>query len=80
VNGKLHVCLLSAGRVFGNSPGGEELLTVSLGDWLADHSCDVTLMGIDLVGTKSKHLCTRNEKKKLMSERIIIIIKTRLKI
>ncbi|HZD81645.1 MAG TPA: glycosyltransferase, partial [Nitrososphaeraceae archaeon] len=53
---RLHICLLSAGRVFANVYGGEEMFTISLGNWLAKHGHDVSLMGIDYAGLKSKFL------------------------
>jgi glycosyltransferase involved in cell wall biosynthesis len=56
VNRRLHICLLSAGRVFANAYGGEEVFTISLGNWLVKEGYDVSLMGIDLAGLKSKLL------------------------
>jgi glycosyltransferase involved in cell wall biosynthesis len=56
VNRRLHICLLSAGRVFANVYGGEEMFTISLGNWLAKDGHDVSLMGIDYAGLKSKFL------------------------
>jgi glycosyltransferase involved in cell wall biosynthesis len=68
VNRKLHVCLLSAGRIFGHSYGGEELFTISLSDWLANEGHDVSLLGIDFAGLRSKRFYNANKKKRTVND------------
>jgi glycosyltransferase involved in cell wall biosynthesis len=51
----MHICLLSGGRIFGQ-PYGEELFTISLGNWLASKRHNVTLLGADYGGIRAKHL------------------------
>ena len=52
----LHICLLTQGRIFELAAGGEEKFTISLGNWLARQSYDVTLMGSGFASVKAKRL------------------------
>jgi glycosyltransferase involved in cell wall biosynthesis len=58
----LHICLLTSGRIFENSYGGEEKFTMSLGNWLLKRNIDVTIMGSTFAGVKSQRLTTSNSK------------------
>jgi glycosyltransferase involved in cell wall biosynthesis len=51
-----HICLLTTGRVFEIAYGGEEKFTISLANWLAGRSYDVTLMGSGFASVKAKRL------------------------
>jgi glycosyltransferase involved in cell wall biosynthesis len=66
---RLHICLLTSGRVFEVAYGGEERFTISLGNWLAGQSHDVTVMGSGFASVKAKRLskfAVEEEDKKIM--------------
>ena len=65
---RLHICLLTSGRVF-ESVYGEERFTVSLGNWLARRTYDVTVMGSGFASVKAKRLskfAVKEEDKKII--------------
>jgi glycosyltransferase involved in cell wall biosynthesis len=74
---RLHICLLTSGRVFEVKYGGEERFTISLGKWLARLGYDITLMGSGFMNVKAKHLSkdsieveeqkTKNKKQKIQA-------------
>ncbi len=49
-----HICLLTTGRIFEILYGGEERFTISLGNWLAKQTHEVTLMGSELSRDKDQ--------------------------
>jgi glycosyltransferase involved in cell wall biosynthesis len=52
----MHVCLLTSGRIFESSYGGEEKYTISIGNWLLLQNIDVTIIGSTFAWVKSKQL------------------------
>jgi glycosyltransferase involved in cell wall biosynthesis len=60
---KWHVCLVTSGRIFEKTYGGEEKFTISLGNWLLRKNIDVTIMGSTFAGVKSKRLSRSNDEK-----------------
>src|SRR6188472_3696133 len=68
---KQNICLLTTGRIFEISYGGEERFTISLGNWLAKQTYEVTLMGSSLVGIKTKRLSKFAQEKK--DEKVMMI-------
>jgi glycosyltransferase involved in cell wall biosynthesis len=58
-----HVCLVTSGRIFEKTYGGEEKFTISLGNWLLRKNIDVTIMGSTFAGVKSKRLSRSNDEK-----------------
>ena len=68
---KLHICLLTSGRVFEMAYGGEERYTLSLGKWLVSRDHDVTVMGSGFASIKSKRLSKLDikEDKKIITKR-----------
>jgi len=60
----LHICLLTSGRIFERSVGGEEKYTISLSKWLLEQSVKVTIMGSTYAGIKTKHLSSVNDLEK----------------
>lgn len=53
---KIHICLLTSGRVFEIAYGGEEKFTTFLGNWLVCHGSEVTIMGSSFASVKAKRL------------------------
>jgi glycosyltransferase involved in cell wall biosynthesis len=72
---RLHVILLTSGRIYGTAHGGEDRFTNSFGNWLVSQKHKVTLMGIDFAGLRVRHLSSggesneshRNETKRVAS-------------
>lgn len=61
---RFHICLLTSGRIFERSVGGEEKYTISLSKWLLEQSVKVTIMGSTYAGIRTKHLSSINDLKK----------------
>jgi glycosyltransferase involved in cell wall biosynthesis len=66
---KWHVCLVTSGRIFEKTYGGEEKFTISLGNWLLRKNIDVTIMGSTFAGVKSKRLSRSNDEKNEKNEK-----------
>lgn len=64
-----HICLVTSGRIFENTHGGEEKFTMSLGNWLLNKDIDVTIVGSTFAGVKSKRLSRSNDKKEEKEEK-----------
>ena len=47
---------MSAGKVFKNAFGGEDLFTRNLGRWLASNQHEATLIGIEFAGIRARYL------------------------
>lgn len=59
----MHVCILTSGRVFEVSHGGEEKYTISLANWLSVQKIEVTIMGSTFTWIKSKKISAIDDKK-----------------
>jgi len=73
----LHICLLTQGRIFELAAGGEEKFTISLGNWLARQSYDVTLMGSGFASVKAKRLykfSVEEDEKKVTKQKKIKVL------
>jgi glycosyltransferase involved in cell wall biosynthesis len=53
---KMHIILITSGRIFGTSHGGEDRFTNAFGNWLAKQYHNVTLIGIDFAGMRIRQL------------------------
>ena len=51
---KMHVCILTSGRMFEAPFGGEERFTLAFANWIIAHNYDVTLMASRFAGVEVK--------------------------
>ena len=51
---RLHVCLLTSGRIFEAAFGGEEKFTLALANWLVEHDYEVTVMASRFANVTAK--------------------------
>lgn len=63
----LHIVLLSAGKVIKSAFGGEDLFTRNLGRWLVNTHHQVTLIGIEFAGIRSRYLSKETIKNRVTS-------------
>lgn len=68
----MHICLLTSGRVFELTYGGEEKFTMSLANWFTKLKHDVTVMGSGFASIKTKRMSqsnvTENDKEKVITK------------